>query len=191
MKKIVIFALCIPLVGIIAFYWLPPSETPISQKNDSMPQTAKPTLGTAVQVEKKKGAAKAVPTVEELIRMEDELMAKAARLTDPKTERESVDFEMSRRESGYRALFDQWQLSDTVTQKIRTLIRERDLEQRLWILKPEASAPKTRMESNREKHGQKYLWDVKIADLIGDERLNALKKVDADVLAQFARDAKD
>lgn len=125
-------------------------------------------------------SAKARMTPEDMKKKKAALLSRMAKLTDPEEARKKLQSTMARREPGYRALFDAWKLAPETAQKIRQMIWDRDWEQELWILRPEASNVETSRASSEEKRGKKYLWDSQLADLIGDERFRQLRKVEDD-----------
>ncbi|MCA1962926.1 MAG: hypothetical protein LDL31_03155, partial [Prosthecobacter sp.] len=88
-------------------------------------------------------------------------------------------------------LFAEWKLDKATADKVRMIIYDRELEQRLWMMKPEASAPATWRASHSAKKAMKLLKDSELSNLIGPDRLKRLLQVDAKVLEEMKNSAND
>ena len=183
MRLIVALVVAASILTVLLYHFGQHNEAPQKVGNSSAATSKEISNVTEVAKAKQQVSAKSAKTrmtPEEMKKKEAELLSKMAKLTEPEEARKKLQSTMARREPGYRALFDAWQLDPQTSQKIMQMIWDRDWEQELWILRPEASNVETSRASSEEKRGKKYLWDSHLADLIGDERFRRLRKVEDD-----------
>jgi len=174
--------LLLPLVALLVFWGFQnglseDSRTLASKTNSS--STSKSSSVSLTPQHKSTSKSPPIYDTKEFREKKAALLAKMASLTNEKDVDERLNAMMSRREPEYGRLFRTWGLTQSVANRVRQMIREREKEQLLWIKKPEASSVETSTLSFQEKTAVGYLWDSQIVDVLGKTRFDELKKVEA------------